>query len=138
MSGNRGLNFVVLSLALAVLLMGTAVIIVYPTLSAESDPRLFLPVILNDHSSSGTATTTATMTATATATATVTPTWTVEAGPCPCDADVRNCGDFDTQGQAQACFDHCWALTGRDVHRLDQDGDGVACESLQGVCGVGP
>jgi hypothetical protein len=86
-----------------------------------------------------TATATTTATATATETVTVTPTWTAEfPGPCPCDADLRNCGDFGTQAEAQACFDHCWALIRRDVHRLDQDGDGVACESLPGVCGVGP
>lgn len=70
------------------------------------------------------ATTTATSTQTPTATAT-----TVD-GPCPCDADTLNCSDFSTQAEAQACFDHCMAITGTDVHRLDQNNDGVACESL--------
>ena len=32
--------------------------------------------------------------------------------------------------QAQRCFDYCWDLRGSDVHGLDGDGDGEACESL--------
>ena len=51
-------------------------------------------------------------------------------GPCECYTNLYNCSDFDTQAQAQACFDHCWALGFGDVHRLDGDGDGEACESL--------
>jgi hypothetical protein len=77
-----------------------------------------------------TPTPTETLVATATQTATATATATTVAGPCPCDADTLNCGDFSTQAEAQACFDHCMAITGRDVHRLDQNNDGVACESL--------
>ena len=39
----------------------------------------------------------------------------------------RNCSDFDTQAEAQAFFEK----TGPgDPHRLDGNGDGVACESL--------
>lgn len=84
-------------------------------------------------SSTSTATSTPTSTATSIATATSTPTATATISadpPCPCDADTKNCSDFSTQPEAQACFDHCMALTGRDVHRLDQNNDGVACESL--------
>lgn len=81
--------------------------------------------------STSTATPTSTATAIATQTATPTATATIPTEPpCPCDADTLNCGDFATQPDAQACFDHCMALTGRDVHRLDQNNDGVACESL--------
>lgn len=42
----------------------------------------------------------------------------------------RDCGDFDTQAEAQAFF---IAAGGPlvDPHRLDGNGDGVACESLQ-------
>lgn len=42
----------------------------------------------------------------------------------------RNCGDFETQAEAQAFFE---AAGGPDVdrHRLDGDGDGVACASLR-------
>jgi hypothetical protein len=41
----------------------------------------------------------------------------------------RDCGDFDTHGEAQAFF----IATGgpeRDPHRLDTDSNGVACQSL--------
>ena len=46
-----------------------------------------------------------------------------------CSADVYNCADFTTQAEAQAVFDYC-NPTARDIHRLDNDGDGVVCESL--------
>jgi hypothetical protein len=72
---------------------------------------------------------------TATDTPTVTPTPTateVSSGPCPCQADTLNCSNFSTQPQAQACFDHCVNQGAGDIHRLDQDNDGVACESLPG------
>jgi hypothetical protein len=44
-------------------------------------------------------------------------------------ADTLNCRDFDTQSEAQACFDYCMATVGRDIHRLDGDGNGIVCES---------
>jgi len=53
-----------------------------------------------------------------------------QAGPCLCDEDRYNCDDFATQGDAQVCFDYCRDLGYDDVHRLDGDGDNVACESL--------
>ena len=81
-----------------------------------------------------TATATATQTATATATQTPTATATVPTGDCPCDADVCNCSDFDYQAAAQACFEHCWDQTGRDVHRLDGNNDRIACNSLPCPC----
>ena len=37
-----------------------------------------------------------------------------------------NCSDFRTQGEAQAVLD----ADRTDPNRLDQDGDGIACESL--------
>jgi micrococcal nuclease len=43
----------------------------------------------------------------------------------PPDGDY-NCGDFDTQEQAQYVLEN----TPDDPHGLDGDGDGVACESL--------
>lgn len=46
-----------------------------------------------------------------------------------CSADVYNCGSFHTQHEAQACFDYCYPIAG-DIHKLDQDGDLIACESL--------
>jgi len=44
-----------------------------------------------------------------------------------CDTDSYNCADFTTQQQAQEVFDFCGV---EDIHRLDNDGDGVVCESL--------
>lgn len=40
-----------------------------------------------------------------------------------------NCGDFATQAEAQAFFEAAGG-PGSDPHRLDGDGDGVACASL--------
>lgn len=42
----------------------------------------------------------------------------------------RDCGDFETQAQAQAFFEAAGG-PGTDRHRLDGDGDGVACASLR-------
>ena len=46
-----------------------------------------------------------------------------------CDSDVYNCGNFTTQAEAQAVFDYCKGDFG-DVHQLDGDGNGEACEGL--------
>lgn len=46
-----------------------------------------------------------------------------------CSVDSYNCGDFETQEQAQEVFDYCNELYG-DVHNMDNDGDGIVCESL--------
>ena len=43
-----------------------------------------------------------------------------------CDRNAYNCADFSTQAEAQAVLDAC----GSDIHRLDRDNDGKACESL--------
>jgi hypothetical protein len=75
-----------------------------------------------------TATPTATATATATRIHTATPT--TPATVWDCSYNRYNCGDFDSQWEAQQCYDYCMAQVGRDVHRLDADEDGVACESL--------
>jgi micrococcal nuclease len=52
------------------------------------------------------------------------------AAVCDCSYNRYNCKDFATHADAQACFDYCWGQRGFDVHRLDGDGDGSACESL--------
>jgi len=44
-----------------------------------------------------------------------------------CSSDVYNCGNFTTRAEAQAVFDACGP---EDVHGLDADGNGEACESL--------
>ena len=71
---------------------------------------------------------TATRTNTGKPTATRTPTQ--PSGTCSCSGDTLNCDDFSTRVQAQACYDHCMAVVGYDIHNLDNDGDGEACESL--------
>ncbi len=47
-----------------------------------------------------------------------------------CTHDVYNCSDFDSRADAQSCFDYCYDIAGYDVHGLDSDSDGEACESL--------
>lgn len=50
---------------------------------------------------------------------------------CTCAGDTLNCSDFDTQAQAQACYDYCVSQGRGDIHGLDgSDHDGRACESL--------
>ena len=44
----------------------------------------------------------------------------------------RNCSDFDTWAEAQAFFESEGGPES-DPHRLDSDGDGIACESLPGA-----
>ncbi len=49
-----------------------------------------------------------------------------------CGDDIKdeyNCSDFATQEEAQAKMEECLAF-GKDVHRLDGDKDGIACEHL--------
>ena len=48
----------------------------------------------------------------------------------PCNEDLVNCDDFYNQENAQQAYDYCMNEVGSDVHRLDSDGDGIACESL--------
>jgi len=48
--------------------------------------------------------------------------------PCDCGGNYYNCDNFPTQATAQACFNYCWSVVGYDVHRLDRDGDRIACE----------
>lgn len=51
------------------------------------------------------------------------------ASDCPCDAgDSLNCPMFGIDMDAQACYLRCMEMVGRDVHRLDNDKDGTACE----------
>lgn len=49
-----------------------------------------------------------------------------------CDRPSYNCNDFTTQEDAQETFESC-GFSQNDVHGLDRDGDGVACESLPKV-----
>ena len=47
-----------------------------------------------------------------------------------CTEDVYNCGNFTTQAEAQIIFDYCKSQGAGDIHRLDADGNGKACEGL--------
>jgi hypothetical protein len=51
------------------------------------------------------------------------------AAVCDCSGNLYNCSDFSTHSQAQACFNYCSPIAG-DVHALDRNNDGNACESL--------
>ncbi|KEF40102.1 copper amine oxidase family protein [Schinkia azotoformans MEV2011] len=45
--------------------------------------------------------------------------------------DDYNCSDFKTQAEAQAVFEESLRVFGKDVYRLDNDGDKRVCESLK-------
>lgn len=63
-------------------------------------------------------------------TPTVMPTPT-RADVCYCsDGDIYNCSDFSGHAQAQVCYDSCMSGGRGDVHKLDRDKDGIACETL--------
>jgi hypothetical protein len=49
---------------------------------------------------------------------------------CVCDqGDILNCGDLENApGGAQGCFLRCMQITGLDVHKLDNNNNGQACE----------
>ncbi len=51
-----------------------------------------------------------------------------ESAQCSCSGNLYNCDDFNTQVAAQACFNYCMNLGKGDVHWLDGDDDGYACE----------
>lgn len=46
-----------------------------------------------------------------------------------CSSNVYNCSDFKTHAEAQAAFEACGGVQ-NDIHKLDSDKDGLACESL--------
>ena len=49
---------------------------------------------------------------------------------CNCSDNSYNCADFLTHAKAQVCYDYCVSLGRGDVHALDHDKDGLACEAL--------
>lgn len=99
------------------LLLGLVVIIVVSVTPAQSSgANGYLPLVTKPQ-------------VTATPTPTATPTSTPSAAPCDCDGPDLDCDHFDTQDQAQACYEHCLPSHG-DVFDLDRDHDGVACEAL--------
>ena len=56
-----------------------------------------------------------------------------QSGGCYCSSDIYECYNFDTKDDAQACLDYCKSVGRGDVHGLDIDNDGLACESLPAV-----
>jgi len=54
---------------------------------------------------------------------------TLPAGEIICSYNAYNCSDFKTHAEAQAVFEYCGGIS-NDIHRLDGDSDGIACESL--------
>ena len=46
-----------------------------------------------------------------------------------CFTNRYNCGDFATHAEAQAVYYKCGGVN-NDIHRLDRDADGFACEGL--------
>lgn len=51
------------------------------------------------------------------------------AAVCSCTKNTYDCADFITQAEAQICFDSCYDVAG-DIHFLDSNKDGRACETL--------
>jgi len=47
-----------------------------------------------------------------------------------CSSDIYNCTNFSTQSEAQQVYDYCIKEGKGDLHGLDADGNGKACEGL--------
>jgi len=60
----------------------------------------------------------------------VLPTLAPAAGACSCAGDTLNCSDFLSHTSAQDCFNYCVSIGRGDIHKLDSNNDGSACESL--------
>ncbi|MEM7800195.1 MAG: excalibur calcium-binding domain-containing protein [Chloroflexota bacterium] len=111
-----------------------------PTMTPTQTPTLS-PTATPTQRPTETATPTLSPTAVPTSTPTNTPTAQPTATPhplaCPSDAtpncdctrgNTLNCADFPTHQHANQCYSYCMATAGYDVHELDGDNDGVACE----------
>ncbi len=53
----------------------------------------------------------------------------IDTGEYVCSFNAYNCGNFSTHAEAQEVYEFCGGVS-NDIHRLDRDGDGEACESL--------
>ncbi|UUX93039.1 hypothetical protein [Methanoplanus endosymbiosus] len=51
-------------------------------------------------------------------------------GVCSCAGNCYDCQDFDSKSDAQRCYDYCMSIGKGDVHGIDKDSDGVACNSV--------
>jgi micrococcal nuclease len=56
--------------------------------------------------------------------------WGLEPVACDCSGDIYSCLDFETQVEAQLCYSYCVTQGVGDIHGLDGNGDGWACEEL--------
>ncbi|MCD4751913.1 MAG: excalibur calcium-binding domain-containing protein [Anaerolineaceae bacterium] len=52
-------------------------------------------------------------------------------GSCPCSSNSLNCGNFNSWYAAQECYEFCISQGRGDIHVLDMDNDGIACEGLR-------
>ncbi len=50
---------------------------------------------------------------------------------CICTHNKYNCSDFETHTEAQAIFECCQKQGKGDIHKLDRDKNGIACEGLK-------
>jgi hypothetical protein len=94
---------------------------------------LVFPTMTPVPSSTPTVTFTPLPTATLVGTATPTPTPTsLDAPVCNCSGDTLDClgNIFANRSAAQQCFEYCFRQTGRDIHLLDPNLNGMACENL--------
>lgn len=47
---------------------------------------------------------------------------------CDCSSNIYNCGSFRIQSEAQSCYKYCLNIGAGDIHDLDRNNDGNACE----------
>lgn len=58
--------------------------------------------------------------------------WPVAEQVIPCSFNAYSCSSFPTQQAAQEVFDYCVEQGAGDIHELDGNNNGLACESLPG------
>ena len=125
-----------LVIALILSLMVVAVVLASENMESFAGgltPEGYLPLILQPENTPTPTITNTPVPSTAVPTQTPQPSVTPVIPPAncqTCDYNAYNCSDFDYQFQAQACFLYCLQQVGYDVHDLDRDGDGIACENL--------
>ena len=50
---------------------------------------------------------------------------------CSCSGDTLNCSDFSSDTSAQVCMDYCISIGAGDIHNLDGDANGLACDGAE-------
>jgi hypothetical protein len=108
-----------------------------PAVAVENGPET-LPLVVPTPTFTPSATPTITPTGTPALptpgpeTPTPTPT-SLDVAICDCGSDQFEClgSSFLNQAAAQACFEYCFRQRGFDVHNLDPNANGVACENLE-------